>query len=57
VGTLRARLRALATCAVTVWLLGFEIGPNVHVGLHAHLAPHHHDGDAESDEDHDHGLD
>jgi hypothetical protein len=25
-----------------IWALGFELGPNLHVALHAHLAHHHH---------------
>ncbi len=36
----RARI-ALALCVV--WIVGFELAPWMHVALHAHLAPHHHD--------------
>jgi len=53
----RARI-ALALCLV--WLVGFELGPWLHIALHDHLAPHHHtalgevvddrDRDAEVDE-------
>ena len=56
----RARI-ALALCLV--WIVGFELGPWLHVALHDHLAPHHHtalgtviddhDRDAEVDE---HGV-
>jgi hypothetical protein len=36
----RARL-ALTLCVL--WLAGFEVLPWMHIALHEHLAPHHHD--------------
>ncbi len=37
-----ASRRAIALAAL--WLVGFELLPNLHIALHAHLAHHHHDG-------------
>lgn len=37
------RVTALGLCLA--WLLGFELGPDLHQAVHARLAPHHHDGD------------
>jgi hypothetical protein len=39
----RARL-ALVACAL--WLAGVEVMPALHEAMHAHLAPHRHDGDS-----------
>ncbi|HVK75191.1 MAG TPA: hypothetical protein VM734_17800 [Kofleriaceae bacterium] len=36
------RRRHLAVVACLLWLLGVELVPNLHVGLHAQLAPHEH---------------
>jgi len=46
----RARI-ALALCLV--WIVGFELGPWLHVALHDHLAPHHHTAFGEVVDDHD----
>lgn len=40
------RRRAAATLAALLWVLGFELLPNAHLLLHAHLAPHSHGHDA-----------
>jgi hypothetical protein len=42
----RQRQRRLAVIACSLWALCFEVLPNLHLGLHDHLAPHRHDGDA-----------
>lgn len=42
-GRRRARL---ALGALALWLLGVEVMPAVHQGLHDELAPHRHDGGA-----------
>lgn len=34
--------RALALWAVALWLLGFELAPNLHLGFHGRLAAHSH---------------
>jgi hypothetical protein len=36
--------RVMACLAAVLWVLGFEIAPNVHLGLHDHIAPHTHGG-------------
>jgi hypothetical protein len=41
----RSWLRSLGSVALLVWILGFEVGPAIHVGLHEQLGPHAHDGD------------
>jgi hypothetical protein len=41
----RQRQRRLAVIACSLWALCFEVLPNLHLGLHDHLAPHSHDGD------------
>ncbi len=41
---LRSR-SCLGLLAALIWLLGIELLPGAHVALHAHLAPHSHDGD------------
>ena len=42
-GPSELRLAALVACAL--WLLGVELLPGHHVGLHGRLAPHVHDGE------------
>lgn len=45
----------MACLAVVLWVLGFEVAPNLHLGLHDHLAPHSHDGVvAQAEHAHDH---
>jgi hypothetical protein len=39
------RQRRLATAAVLLWIVGFELLPGAHLVLHDDLAAHHHDGD------------
>jgi hypothetical protein len=46
----RRRRSALALVAVLAWLVGVEVGPGLHVGLHATLAPHTHAGDVVTSE-------
>lgn len=38
--------RVLACVAAWLWLLGVEVMPNLHVGLHGRLTPHTHEGEA-----------
>ena len=33
----------MAIAAILLWIGGIEVGPNLHVALHARLAPHVHD--------------
>ena len=37
------RVTAIWLCLA--WLLGFELGPDLHQAMHPRLAAHHHDGD------------
>lgn len=46
------RRTAVALVAVLAWLACVELGPGLHVGLHAALAPHTHDGDRAADGGH-----
>ena len=50
-----ARARVCAWLAVVLWILGVEVAPDLHLGLHDVLAPHTH-GVADHDEP-DHGHD
>lgn len=43
-GRARSARAWLAISACTLWLLGVEALPALHEALHAHLAPHRHDG-------------
>lgn len=54
--TLCSRLRspALIRWAALLWCLGVELGPNLHIGLHARLAPHVHGHAAGHDHTHHH---
>lgn len=36
------RRRGLAVLGCLIWIVGFELLPNIHVGLHAHLSEHSH---------------
>ncbi len=38
--------RRLAAIASLVWLVGFEVLPNLHLAWHDRMGAHHHDGDA-----------
>ncbi|MBL8948372.1 MAG: hypothetical protein JNK45_34675 [Myxococcales bacterium] len=51
-----ARARVCAWLAVVLWILGVEVAPNLHLGLHDVLAPHTHGvaEHVESDHGHDH---
>ena len=40
-----------ALIALAVWLVAVEVGPDLHLALHRHLAAHRHDGDATVVED------
>lgn len=55
-----SKRRLSAALVSVVWLLGFELTPNLHIGLHAWLEHHHHGDDDvhhEHDEDEpDHGA-
>jgi hypothetical protein len=47
--------RAMAWLAIALWVLGFEVAPNLHLGLHDLIAPHTHGGAvAQHDDDHGH---
>jgi hypothetical protein len=46
------RIRQLAAALAVLWVAGFELGPNVHIGFHE-LFGHHHHG-ADHDEGHGH---
>ncbi|MBK9035970.1 MAG: hypothetical protein IPL61_32770 [Myxococcales bacterium] len=41
----RAARRRLALVAVLLWVVGIELGPDLHLALHRHLAAHVHEGD------------
>jgi hypothetical protein len=50
------RSAAVAVALAAVWLAGFELAPNLHIGLHDVLAHHHHDlGHGDAAHGHDHG--
>lgn len=51
-----ARARVWGWFAVVLWILGVEVAPNLHLGLHDVLAPHTH-GVAAAHGDPDHGHD
>lgn len=42
----RAGRARVALIALAIWLVGVELGPDLHLALHRHLAAHRHDGDA-----------
>lgn len=42
----RARRARVALIALAIWLVGVELGPDLHLALHRHLAAHRHEGDA-----------
>jgi len=45
----------MAWFAIALWVLGFELAPNLHLGLHDHIALHTHGGAvAHDDHDRDH---
>lgn len=45
----------MAWVAIALWVLGFELAPNLHLGLHDRIAPHTHGGAvAHDDHDRDH---
>jgi hypothetical protein len=46
--------RALALWAMLLWLLGFELAPGLHLGMHGSLAAHSHGPIEHHDVDHDH---
>ena len=37
--------RVTAVWLCLAWLVGFELGPDLHQAMHPRLAAHHHDGD------------
>jgi hypothetical protein len=45
----RRRQRKLAVIASLLWVIGFEVAPNLHVAMHDQLAPHRHGGDEVAD--------
>jgi hypothetical protein len=49
--------RVLAWWAAALWILGFEVAPNVHLGLHGVIAVHSHGAAATEDRGHDHDHD
>lgn len=42
----RRSRRSLVLAAAVLWLVGVELGPNLHLALHDHLAPHTHLGES-----------
>jgi hypothetical protein len=49
-----ARARVWGCLAVLLWVLGVEVAPNLHLGLHDVLAPHTHGVAAHGEAEHDH---
>lgn len=46
--------RRVALSLAILWIVGFELVPWLHIALHGHLAPHHHDANgADIIDDHD----
>jgi len=46
--------RRVALSLAILWIVGFELVPWLHIALHGHLAPHHHDANgADILDDHD----
>jgi hypothetical protein len=39
----------MAAAACCMWVLGFELLPNLHIALHDHLAPHTHGGEPDAE--------
>ena len=46
--------RALALWGVLLWVLGFEVGPDLHIVLHGQIGAHVHGVAVDHDHDHDH---
>jgi hypothetical protein len=50
--------RRVALSLAILWIVGFELVPWLHIALHGHLAPHHHDANgADILDDHDSAVD
>jgi len=50
--------RRVALLLAILWIVGFELVPWLHIALHDHLAPHHHDANgADIADDHDAQVD